>query len=210
VELSTFYSFVKESIDYLKAHPNLACVVIFSWAFLETALLLGLILPAEKVLIFSSLLAAKGLISPFHFVVCGSLGTFLGYTVSYFFGAFLGKEFLKELLLKLKLSKEEFEKTKRFIEEKGELSLIFGRFIPVVRPVLPVFIGSFRPSLLKFSLFNGLGALLWMLSYLFFGSLMNTLFSTIIKHKLLVIPFAVLLLLLFLFWRRHGKNQKDL
>lgn len=210
MELSAFYSFVKESVDYLKVHPNLACLIIFSWAFLETALLLGLILPAEKVLVFSSLLAAKGVISPVHFVVCGSFGTFLGYTVSYFLGAFLGKEFLKELLFKFKVSEEGFERTRRFVEEKGELSLIFGRFIPVIRPLLPVIIGSFRPSLFKFSLFNALGALLWMLSYLLFGSLIDTLFSIIIKNKVLIIPFAVLALLLFLFWRRYGKNQGNL
>jgi len=208
LELSSLYSLVETSLNYLKAHPQLACGLIFLWAFLETALLLGLILPAEKVLVVSSVLAAKGVISPLHFLICGSLGTFLGYTASYFLGYYLGEEVLKRLLKKLGVSREAFLKTKRFIEEKGELSLLFGRFIPVVRPLLPVVIGAFRPSFLKFTLFNAAGAFLWMLSYLLFGNLIGELFSIIISHKALSLAALSVLTLLYLIWRRYGKQGK--
>jgi len=208
LDLSSIYSLVESSLNYIKAHPEFACVLIFLWAFLETALLLGLILPAEKVLVVSSVLAAKGVVSPLHFVACGALGTFLGYTVSYFMGYYLGEEVLKRLLKRLGVSREAFLKTKRFVEEKGEISLLFGRFLPVVRPLLPVVIGAFRPSFLKFTLFNAGGALLWMLSYLLFGNLIGELFSIIISHKALSLAALLALALLYLIWRRYGKQGK--
>jgi len=210
VELSSLYSIVSETVKFIELHPKLACLVIFGWAFLETALLLGLILPAEKVLVLSSVLAAKGVISPLHFVVCGTLGTFLGYTVSYFMGAYLGEGVLKRLIGKFGVSEEDFLRTKEFVERRGELSLLFGRFLPVVRPLLPVVIGAFRPSFLKFSLFNLLGALIWMLSYLLFGNLIGEVFLTIIRHREVALPLLLLILIAYLTWRRYGKNRGNL
>ncbi|WP_456341793.1 DedA family protein [Thermovibrio sp.] len=210
MELSSFYSLVSETVKFIELHPKLACLVIFGWAFLETALLLGLILPAEKVLVLSSVLAAKGVISPLHFVVCGTLGTFLGYTVSYFMGAYLGEGVLGRLIKRFGVSEDDLLKTKEFVEKKGELSVLFGRFIPVVRPLLPVVIGSFKPSFLNFTLFNLLGAVIWMLSYLFFGNLIGEFFLTIIRHKEVALPLFLLILIAYLIWRRYGKNRGNL
>ena len=89
---------VEVSVQFIKNHPELSCFFLFLWAFLETGLLLGLILPAEKVLFFGSVLASKGVISPSSFLICASLGTVLGYTVSYFVGYFLGEELLEKYL----------------------------------------------------------------------------------------------------------------
>jgi len=198
-----------ESVSFIKLHPNWACFVLFSWAFLETAFLLGLILPAEKVLFFSSVLVSQGVVDPFSFVCCVSLGTFLGYGLSYFLGYFLGEEALERLLKRFNVKEEEFLKVKRFVNTKGELSLVFGRFVPVVRPILPVVVGAFRPNYLVFSVFSGVGALLWAISYLFLGNLIGVLLSNIIKRKFLLFIFLVAALLVYAVWRRYGKNQAD-
>jgi membrane-associated protein len=210
VDFSFLYRFVEESVSFIKLHPELACLILFTWSFLETAFLLGLILPAEKVLFLSSVLASRGVISPFSFVLCVSLGTFLGYGFSYFLGYFLGEEALERLLKKFNVKEREFLKVKRFVDTKGELSLVFGRFIPVVRPVLPVVIGSFRPNYFVFSVFSGVGALLWASSYLFIGNLIDAFLSNIIKHKLLLLTFLLAIPVTYLFWRHYGKNQTDL
>jgi len=208
VDIASLTRFVEESVNFLKQHPELSCSIVFLWAFLETALMLGLFLPAEKVLIVASLLASKGTVSPLSFIACGSIGTFLGYSVSYFFGILLGEEFLLRLLKRLKVSKKDFEKTKKFVEQKGELSLVFGRFIPVVRPILPVVIGIFKPQFGKFTVYNGLGAVLWMTSYLLLGNLLEKLFSFIISHKAVSLVLSVILLALFVVWRKYGKNKE--
>jgi len=173
VELSSLSPFVDKSVSFIKEHPNLSCSVLFLWSFLETAFLLGLILPAEKVLLLSSLLVARGVVSPVSYLVCVSTGTFLGYEFSYFLGYFLGEEALRKLTSKFNVRESDFERVKEFVDTKGELSLIFGRFIPVVRPLLPVVLGAFKPNYFVFSVFNGIGALLWAASYLVFGNLME-------------------------------------
>jgi len=210
VELSNLYHFVDSSIHFIEEHPNLTCFVLFAWSFLETAFLLGLILPAEKVLILSSVLVAKGIVSPFSFVICVFFGTFLGYQLSYFMGYCFGEHYLAKVLSKFGVSEEDFLKVKRFVEKKGELSLVFGRFIPVVRPTLPVVIGAFEPSYLKFTLYNGVGALLWAISYLFLGNLIDKAISIIISHKLISLLLVLGALLCYYFWRRYGKDKKNL
>ena len=199
---------IEATAEYLKLHPHLSCIILFTWSFLETALLLGLLLPAEKVLIISSVLASEGIISPISFLTCITTGTFLGYTVSYFMGTFLGKALLYKTLKKLGVSEEGIRKTQEFIEKRGEISLIFGRFLPVVRATLPVVIGSFKPNFAKFSLYNLIGAFLWALSYLFLGNLIKEVFSLIITHKFVAIPLSLACMAIYLFWRKYGKNRK--
>ncbi|WP_457680051.1 DedA family protein [Thermovibrio sp.] len=210
MELSLLHSFFEKSVEFIKLHPNLACGVIFLWAFLENALLLGLILPAEKLLIVASVLVSKGVISPLNFLFCGTLGTFLGYTASYFMGSFLEEDFLRLLFKKLKLKEEDYKRVKKFVETKGELSLIFGRFLPVIRPTLPVVIGLFKPSFLKFTLFNFVGALLWISSYLLFGNLIGSSLSFIISHWKVSLFLLLLSFTLYLLWRSYGKDKKVL
>ena len=209
MELSSLYQFVDSSIHFVEEHPNLTCFVLFGWSFLETAFLLGLVLPAEKVLILSSVLVAKGVISPFSFVACVATGTFLGYQLSYFMGFFIGERYLSGVLSRFGVSEEDFKRVKRFVEEKGEVSLVFGRFIPVVRPALPVVIGAFEPNYLKFTVYNGAGALLWALSYLFLGNLIGTLISTIISHKLASLFALFFILSAYYLWRKYGKNREN-
>ena len=199
---------VEVSVQFIRSHPELSCFFLFLWAFLETGLLLGLLLPAEKILIVGSLLASKGVISPSSFLVCASFGTILGYAVSYFAGYYLGEELLKKYLSFLKVSREDFDRVGELIRKRGEITVIFGRFIPVVRAVLPVVIGAFRPPFWKFTLYNVIGALLWVLSYLLLGNLIGEFFSFIIKHKLIGTAVLLVTLLLYLSWRRYGKNKK--
>ncbi len=204
-----FNGLLHTSIEFIKAHPNLSCTMLFLWAFLETGFLLGLLLPAEKLLIMASLLVSQKIVSPVSFFVCGVAGTVLGYSVSFFLGYILGEEVLKKHTEFFKVDEKTFFKAKTFIETKGELSLVIGRFIPVLRAVLPVVIGAFKPEFGKFTLFNIAGAVLWIGSYLLVGNLIGSLFSFIISHG--GIAGAAALVVLFLFyalWRKYGKNTK--
>ena len=195
------------SLNFVKAHPELSCVMLFSWAFLETGALLGLILPAEKLLIMASLLVSNGTVSPVSFLLCGTAGTFLGYGVSFY----LGKLFGEELFKKAKVNPETIEKTRQFVETKGEFSLIFGRFIPVVRAVLPVVIGAFHPGVKKFAVLNAVGAVLWIASYLLLGNLMGKAISFIISHGWTSgLAAAAAAAGVYFLWRRYGKNTKVL
>ncbi len=198
---------INESLKYIEANPEIAGLIIGLWAFLETALFLGLIIPAEKILILGSVLAAKKYISPTNFIFSVSIGTFLGYTVSYFFGFYLGEPAVKKLLSSLRLNGENYEKAKRFVVERGEVTLVFGRFIAVVRSLLPIIIGAFKMSFIPFILWNLIGAVLWAVFYLFLGGLIGKAISIIITHKLLGIFIAVIAIFIFYLWRKYGKGE---
>ncbi len=204
-----FNGLIHTSVEFIKSHPNLSCAMLFLWAFLETGLLLGLLLPAEKLLIMASFLVSQNIISPISFFVCGVSGTVLGYSLSFLLGYILGEEVLKKHARFFRLNEEEFLKAKRFIETKGEFSLIIGRFIPLLRAALPVVIGAFKPKFGKFTLFNVTGAILWIGSYLLMGNLIGELFSFIISHgKVAIIIISIVSPLLYILWRRYGKNTE--
>ncbi|WP_457570003.1 DedA family protein [Desulfurobacterium sp.] len=200
---------VNESLKYLEANPHVAGLIIGLWAFLETALLLGLIFPAEKVLILGSVLVAKGYISPVNFVLSVSIGTIAGYTVSYFFGYWAGEKTLKEVLKKFKVSSENYEKVRQFVVKRGEVTLLFGRFIAVFRSILPVVMGAFRVPFFSFTVWNVLGALLWALFYLVVGDLIDKILSIIITNKLLAAFLIFISFAGYFIWRRYGKNRES-
>ncbi len=202
-------SIVNTSIQFLKSHPDLSCFFLGLWAFLETGLLLGLIFPAEKILIVGSIMVSKGMLSPISYVLCVTAGTSLGYTATYFMGYFLGEELLSKILKKFRVKEESYIKVKTFINTKGELSLVFGRFIAVVRALLPLVIGSFEPSFLKFTFFNILGAFLWATAYLFLGDLIDRTISIIITHKLTSSIFILVAITFYALWRKYGKDKKN-
>jgi membrane-associated protein len=198
---------VDVSTQFVKSHPELACFFFFLWAFLETGLLFGLFLPAEKVLVVGAFLSSKGLVSPLGFFVCASSGTVLGYMASYFAGFFLGEELSEQKVPFVNFSPETLHRAERFVREKGVYALVLGRFLPFLRAVLPVVMGTFRMPFALFFLFNLLGAFLWIFSYLLLGNLIGALFSFIIDHKLQFAGAVVFLLSVLAFWRWYGKDK---
>ncbi|WP_456395574.1 DedA family protein [Desulfurobacterium sp.] len=200
---------VNESLKYLESNPHVAGLLIGLWAFLETALLLGLIFPAEKVLILGSVLVARGYISPINFVLSVSVGTIAGYTVSYLFGYWAGEKTLKEVLKKFKVGSENYERVRQFVVEKGEVTLLFGRFIAVFRSILPVIMGAFRVPFLSFTVWNILGAFLWAAFYLVAGNLIDKILSIIITNKLLAAFLIFASFVGYFIWRRYGKNNRE-
>ncbi|WP_457567611.1 DedA family protein [Desulfurobacterium sp.] len=199
---------VNESLAYLESNPHVAGFLIGLWAFLETAFLLGLIFPAEKILIVGSLLVARGYISPFNFLISAATGTIAGYTVSYFLGYWAGEKAIEVLLSKFKVKPEAYRKVKSFVARRGEVTLLFGRFVAVFRSVLPVVMGAFRVPFFSFTVWNIIGAFLWAGFYLFVGDLIDKVLSIIITNKILAVFLASILVGGYALWRRYGKNRE--
>ncbi|WP_297446034.1 DedA family protein [Desulfurobacterium sp.] len=199
---------VSESLKYLESNPHIAGLIIGLWAFLETALLLGLVFPAEKILIVGSVLVARGYISPVNFVLSVVLGTVAGYTVSFFFGYWVGERTLKQILRKFKVGSESYEKVRQFVVSKGEITLVFGRFIAVFRSILPVVMGAFKLPFISFTLWNIVGAFLWAIFYLVVGDLIDKILSIIITNKIFAVLLIAVSLAGYYFWRRYEKNRK--
>ncbi|MFW0788999.1 DedA family protein [Gordonia sp. CPCC 205333] len=145
--------------DFLATGGLIAlCVLIF----IETGLLVGFIFPGDSVLFTAGVLIA----SPDPFTplwlacVLVSVSAALGDQCGYFIGRRLGRGMLQGRLMRL-IGPEPLEKTHRYFERYGPLTVFFARFIGVVRTLTPPVAGFTGMAHRTFTLFSALGSFTW-------------------------------------------------
>ena len=134
------------------------CVLIF----VETGLLIGFIFPGDSVLFTAGVLAAQP--NPFAPVwllcVAVPVAAILGDQCGYFIGRRLGRSVVEGRLMRT-IGPEYLERTGRYFDRFGALTVFFGRFIGIVRTLTPVVAGFSGMSNRMFTLFSVLGSFAW-------------------------------------------------
>ena len=145
---------------------------LFIIIFIETGLVVTPFLPGDSLLFAASTFAAMGMLN--IYVLIGTLicAAILGDTLNYEIGKHIGTQLIKHEKL---IKKEHIEKTNKFYEKYGGKTIIFARFIPIVRTLAPFVAGIGKMTYHKFISFNAIGGFLWVtivctLGY-FFGNI---------------------------------------
>src|ERR1700744_2178516 len=138
----------------------LLLVVVFA----ETGLFFGFFLPGDYLLFMAGLLCASGMfdVNIFTLIISLIIAGILGNYTGYFFGRRTGP------LLFSKNDSFFFKKrhvvmAERFYAKYGGMALILGRFFPIIRTFAPIFAGVVKIDVKKFSLYNIIGSVSWVL-----------------------------------------------
>src|SRR5690606_35644551 len=73
------------------------------------------------------------------------------------------------------LNKKHLVKTQRFYEKHGGKTIVFARFIPIIRTFAPFVAGIGKMRYRNFAIFNVTGALVWVLGFVFAGYMFGNL-----------------------------------
>ncbi|GAA1479957.1 DedA family protein [Gordonia sinesedis] len=134
------------------------CVLIF----VETGLLIGFVFPGDSILFTAGVFAAQP--DPFAplWVLCIAVpvSAILGDQCGYFIGRRLGRSVVEGRLMRT-IGPEYLERTGRYFDRFGALTVFFGRFIGIVRTLTPVVAGFSGMSHRMFTLFSVLGSFAW-------------------------------------------------
>ncbi|MBK7030003.1 MAG: VTT domain-containing protein [Bacteroidales bacterium] len=154
--------------------------------FLETGTLLGIVLPGGDYLVFTAgLLSGTQYLDVSLWVLVSTmigaaiLGDFTGYAKGRWLGGML---FNKEDNRFFK--KSHLEKTRNFYQKYGMMAFITGRFMPVIRTLIPMLAGATSLPIKKFSLLNIAGAILWIGSLTPLGYYLGTAYPGIMKYSI--------------------------
>ena len=125
----------QELLNWLNAHPGWGFVIVFLVAFFESLVLVGILLPGIVILFGVGTLIGLGLIEMLPIWIAASLGAFLGDTFSYA----LGRRFRAHLLDIWPFSRYPamMERGTLFFHTHGAKSVVAGRFIGPLRPIIP-------------------------------------------------------------------------
>lgn len=159
----------KHLVQITSTYQGWTYLILFLIIFAETGLVIFPILPGDSLLFAAGALIAGGN-SGLDIWVLGLIliaAAFIGNTVNYFVGNYLGVKVFKEENKILKL--EYYLKTQAFFDKHGGKAVIFSRFMPIIRTIAPFVAGVGKMPFLKYSLYNIIGGASWIIVFLFAG-----------------------------------------
>ena len=158
-------------------HGWLAYFVIAALVFGETAVFVGFVLPGEIAVILGGVLASRGHISlPLLIVVvvaAAVIGPFVGYEV--------GRRMGDRLFAARALSRVRggTERARVVLSTRGGLAVFLGRFLAIVRAIMPAAAGAAGMRFRTFSVYNVLGGLIWGAGYCLLGYLAGSAYAVV-------------------------------
>jgi membrane-associated protein len=145
--------------------------ILFTVIFVETGLVIMPFLPGDSLLFAAGTFAALGSLNIGFLILLLIGAAFLGDTVNYMIGHYLGDRAYNIKWIK----KEYFDKTHAFFEKHGGKAIFLARFVPIVRTFAPFVAGIGKMSYRYFITYNIVGGVVWVLLFTlsgyFFGNI---------------------------------------
>jgi membrane-associated protein len=137
----------------------LGCALIL---FIETATIFGSFLPGDSLIFILGIALSTTLNFPIWLAVpIIIVSAIAGSQVGYWTGRKLGPAILKKRKRNFLFNEENIAKSHAIIEKYGPRAIVLARFIPVLRALVPLFVGMMGMESKKYFKYNVIGALLW-------------------------------------------------
>ena len=126
-------------------------------------------IPSEVILIFGGALTAAALggkLSIFWMIVAATLASLAGAVLLYYIGKILKVERLKRIVSGrlgkvLRLKPADIDKADKWFDEKGNITVLFCRCVPLLRSLISIPAGMSEMPMLKFLLYTVAGSAVW-------------------------------------------------
>ncbi len=144
--------------------------ILFFVIFAETGLVVFPFLPGDSILFLSgTIVAAAGL--DIHLLVALLIAAaILGDSVNYSVGHFIGPKVFDKPDSRW-FKQEHLRRTQAFYDKYGGVTIIIGRFVPIIRTFAPFLAGVAGMSYRRFLSYNVIGAVGWIASLAYSGYL---------------------------------------
>ena len=175
--------------DIIIQYGTLTYAILFIVIFCETGLVVTPFLPGDSLIFAAGTFAAKGAFNINYLFLTIAAASVLGDTVNYWIGHFVGpKIFHKENVRFLK--KEYLYRTHDFYEKYGGKTVIFARFIPIIRTFAPFVAGIGSMTYPKFIAFIIVGAAAWVAIFAYGGFYFGNI--DFVKHNFSTVIIAII------------------
>jgi membrane protein DedA with SNARE-associated domain len=137
-----------------------AYLVVAVMAALEASAFVGLFVPGELAMLIGGYIAYEGRAELVPMMLAAVAGAIIGDSIGYEIGRYLGGS-IRRGRLGQKVGEERWSRAEQYLVAKGGRAVFFGRFIGVLRALVPALAGVSRMPYRKFLFWNALGALVW-------------------------------------------------
>ena len=140
--------------------------------FAETGLLVGFVLPGDSLLFTIGVVAGAGQLNLFLIMLLLSCACLLGDWSGYQLGRRAGPAIFKRPDSRF-FKQEYLQRTQAFYEKHGGKTIIYAKFVPIIRTFAPFVAGVAKMRYARFLSFDVFGAVGWVFSMTILGYLLG-------------------------------------
>lgn len=161
-------------------------------------------IPSEVILTLGGFMTSQSGVnmSLFGVIIASTLGSIVGAIILYYVGYILNKDRLIKLCDSrlgkiLCLKKEDIENSYNRFNEKGNLSVLYSRFVPILRSLISVPAGMNKMKFGLFMIYTSIGSLIWNIVLCSLGKLVGNNYMVVAN---IFSKYSKLILLLLISW----------
>lgn len=177
-------------VEIVQQYQTWTYLILFFIIFAETGFVITPFLPGDSLLFAVAALIAKGG-TGLDIVLMAALlciAAIAGNTTNYYLGSYFGSKVFKPENTILKL--EYYTQTQDFFAKHGAKAVIFSRFFPIFRTIAPFVAGVGSMPIGRYTRYNVIGGLSWILSFLCLGYLFGNI--PIVKNNFTIVVFIII------------------
>ena len=173
-------------------------------------------IPSEVILLFGGFMTTYSKLNIVGMIVASTLGSLFGAIVLYHIGKIFNKDRLKKIIsgklgkiLRLKVS--DIDKADSWFDNKGNKTVFFCRFVPLIRSLISIPAGMSEMPILKFIIYTVVGSLIWNAVLIIVGSIVGENWTSILNildtySHLVVILLAIIFIVgIYIFYKKRKK-----
>lgn len=183
---SNFWNFIFDTHHIIEFG---GIILILAIVYIETGFFLGFVLPGGDYLLF-----AAGMFCGTQFLelplalllLLLVIASFLGDFTGFYKGKWLGEKLFSDNKSRF-FKKEYLERGNDFYTRFGMWAFILGRFMPIIRTLVPMIAGATNFHFKKFLLFNLLGAITWVCTLVPLGYFIGKAYPEVMKYSIYIL-----------------------
>ena len=175
-------------------------------------------IPSEVILLFGGFMTTYSKLNIVIMIAFATLGSLMGAIVLYHIGKILNKERLKKIVSGkigkiLRLKNSDIDKADQWFDNKGNKTVFFCRFIPIVRSLISIPAGMSEMPIGKFFLYTTAGSLIWNTVLIVIGAIVGENWKSILNifdtysHIVLILLIIIFVVVVFMFYKKKKKSK---
>jgi len=178
-------------------------------------------IPSELILTFGGFMTIDSKMSILGVIIASTIGSMVGAIILYYIGKILNKERLIKIVTSkygklLQVKPKDIESADKWFDTKGNKTVFFCRFVPVVRSLISIPAGMSEMSIVKFSIYTLVGSTIWNTVLVCVGAFAGNYKDTIINiidsigNIVLILIVVVFLIFVVIFYKKRSKENKKI
>ena len=170
-------------------------------------------IPSEVILLFGGFMTTYSKLNIVLMIIFATLGSLIGAIVLYYVGKILNKERLKKIVSGkigkiLRLKNSDIDKADQWFDTKGNKTVFFCRFVPIVRSLISIPAGMSEMPMGKFLLYTTVGSLIWNTVLIILGAIVGENWTSILNifdtysH---IVAILLIIIFIYIFYKKKKK-----